>query len=285
MLVADLIKVGMFSDFKIISGTSGILREVSGVSVLDSPDVDRWMRGGEFLIGSMYIFKEKPEQMAILLEKLSEVNIAAFGIKIDRYHTSPPASLVNKAEELGIPLIEIPLNYRWVDIIQLVQEALFRERQQCLSNDVIGKMSLWDNSWDIRKVISGLSQVLQREVYVKAPELELDHMFLPGSEAGDKHLAKQFQEAVVLNEMSIHQLGNVACSIQNRLTDLGPKRSAVFLVKTGPDVEMHLLFTDDEQRPSIHQERMCLRAFELLRSEILKLGHFPLRSAPRKNVL
>lgn len=270
MIVADLIKAGMFTDFKIIAGTKGISREVSGVSVLDSPDVDRWMRGGEFLIGSMYIFKEEPELMATLLEKLSEVNISAFGIKIDRYHTSPPESLVCKSEALGIPLIEIPLNYRWVDIIELVQEALFRERQHRLSNDINEKISIWENSWDIKKIISGLAQVLQREVYVKVPELELDHLFLPGGEAGDKQLAKQYQEAVVLNEISTRQLGNISCSIQNRLTDHGPKRSAVFLIKTDPDVEMHLVFIDGEQRPLIHQERMCLRALDLIRSEIFE---------------
>lgn len=56
------------------------------MSVIDSPDVDRWMRGGEFLVGSGYIFRDDPDALIPFIERVFEKNAAAVGIKLDRYH-------------------------------------------------------------------------------------------------------------------------------------------------------------------------------------------------------
>ncbi|MBP8785295.1 MAG: PucR family transcriptional regulator ligand-binding domain-containing protein, partial [Synergistaceae bacterium] len=60
MIVADLLKRELFPDFSLLGGSTGLNRSLLSVSVIDSPDVDRWMRGGELLVGSGYIFKENP---------------------------------------------------------------------------------------------------------------------------------------------------------------------------------------------------------------------------------
>ncbi|MDT8285185.1 MAG: PucR family transcriptional regulator ligand-binding domain-containing protein, partial [Thermovirgaceae bacterium] len=156
MIVADLFRKDVFPDFQIIAGTEGMKREISAVSVIDSPDVDRWMRGGELLIGSGYIFREDPEEMTPFLRLVAARNIAALGIKIDRYHTTLPRSLIEEAEKMGVPLIEIPLKYRWIDIIELVHGILMRE-QLLLESGADSPVYLWNESWDMQRLVSGLA--------------------------------------------------------------------------------------------------------------------------------
>ena len=86
MIVADLLKKNLFPDFQILAGSSGVGREISAVSVLEAPDADRWMRGGEFLVGSGFVFKDDPEQLTPLLRRMNDKGVAALGFKLDRFH-------------------------------------------------------------------------------------------------------------------------------------------------------------------------------------------------------
>ena len=69
MIVADLLKRELFPDFSLLGGSTGLNRSLLSVSVIDSPDVDRWMRGGELLVGSGYIFKENPLDLIPFMER------------------------------------------------------------------------------------------------------------------------------------------------------------------------------------------------------------------------
>ena len=60
----DILAMDIFRNFKIIAGKNGSDREVKTVSVMDAPDIYKWMKGGEFLITSGYVVKDQPEYLA-----------------------------------------------------------------------------------------------------------------------------------------------------------------------------------------------------------------------------
>ena len=92
MIVADLLKKNLFPDFQIIAGSAGMSREITAVTVLEAPDADRWMRGGEFMVGSGFVFKDDPEQLTGLLRRMNDKGVAATGFKLDRFHHRLPES-------------------------------------------------------------------------------------------------------------------------------------------------------------------------------------------------
>jgi len=128
--VADLLNKNMFPDFRVAAGSKGLTREITSVSVLDAPDVDRWMRGGEFLIGSGYIFKDDPTEFTHFLDRVATKDIAAVGIKLDRFYHTLPSGIIDQANSLNLPLIEIPIDYRWTDIIETVTLFLLNEKNK-----------------------------------------------------------------------------------------------------------------------------------------------------------
>ena len=67
MTVQEMLNIPFFSDMIVAGGQDGLFREVTSVSVMDAPDIHEWMKGGEFLITTAYIFKDSPEGMLRLI--------------------------------------------------------------------------------------------------------------------------------------------------------------------------------------------------------------------------
>jgi len=71
MTVQEMLNIPFFSDMIVAGGQDGLFREVTSVSVMDAPDIYEWMKGGEFLITTAYIFKDSPEGMLPLIRRLN----------------------------------------------------------------------------------------------------------------------------------------------------------------------------------------------------------------------
>jgi purine catabolism regulator len=129
MFVADLLKKKVFPDFKLVAGSQGLSSKLRGVSVIDCPDMYYWARGGEFLLGSGFIFKNNPENLAPFIHQAWSKNVAAIGFKLGRYLSEYPPEAIEAANELGLPLIDIPMKYKWIDIIEFTHDLLYLERK------------------------------------------------------------------------------------------------------------------------------------------------------------
>lgn len=120
----------MFSDFQIIAGGNGINRQVTTVSVMDAPDIHEWLKGGEFLITTGYIMRDNPLKIIDLLNNINHAGAAALGIKLDRFIKTLPAAVIEKSDELGIPLIHIPNKYAFTDVINPVLSRIVNNQRQ-----------------------------------------------------------------------------------------------------------------------------------------------------------
>lgn len=100
MTVQEMLNIPFFSDMIVAGGQDGLFREVTSVSVMDAPDIYEWMKGGEFLITTAYIFKDSPEGMLPLIRRLNQAGIAAFGVKTDRFLGELPEEIVAEADRL-----------------------------------------------------------------------------------------------------------------------------------------------------------------------------------------
>lgn len=114
---------------KVIAGMDGIERNVTSVSVMDAPDIYKWMKGGELLITTAYAIKDDIEYCKELIVRLNGKNVAALGIKVDRFIRRVPEDAIAVANELGFPLLYLPKDMAFIDLINPVL------------NEIIGKQS------------------------------------------------------------------------------------------------------------------------------------------------
>lgn len=115
MKVQNLIE--QFEGFKLLAGAGGLGRRVSTVTVMDAPDIYDWMKGGEFLITTAYIMKDNPLELKDLIIRLNKNGASALGIKIGRFIEKLPDVVKDTADRLNFPIIHIPINYAFSDVI------------------------------------------------------------------------------------------------------------------------------------------------------------------------
>lgn len=112
----DAMKIEPFNRCRLIAGINGVDRMVVAVNIQEVPEVDRWMGGGEILFTSGYAFGEQ-EEVCHLLERLVERGLTAMVIKPGQYLDVIPDYIIQKANELGLPLFTMPSDLPYMDCI------------------------------------------------------------------------------------------------------------------------------------------------------------------------
>jgi purine catabolism regulator len=165
--VADLIETLNFNDFEIIAGYTGIDRKVKSVTVMDAPDIYKWIKGGEFLITSGYCMKDDPMKMEFLIKKLDEAGASGLGIKLNRFIDELPQNVLTTAEKLSFPLIYIPIKYAFVDIINpVLSEIVNKQARRLEHSEKIHRSftQLVINGGNTQQIIDTLSNILDKDV-------------------------------------------------------------------------------------------------------------------------
>lgn len=128
MKIQDLLTDERFSDLCLIGGASGIDHSISAVTVIDTPDGFRWLKGGELVITTAFMLKDDQEALVNFMQNLKKQNASGFGVKVGRYIDEIPQSAIKMADSLQLPLIRIPANYPFVDIINPILSKIINQQ-------------------------------------------------------------------------------------------------------------------------------------------------------------
>lgn len=128
----EVLAMPAFKDFRLVAGSGGIEKDVVTVSVMDAPDIYKWMKGGEFLITSGYVVKDQPEYIKSLIINLKKWGAAALGVKFDRFIHAFPEEALQTADELQFPIISIPFEFAFTDVINpVLREVIDSQSKKC----------------------------------------------------------------------------------------------------------------------------------------------------------
>lgn len=106
-----------FSDFRLLTNFNIDDLNVSLVTVSDAPDATSYSRGNEFILTTGYIFKDDMELLKNMLKVGKEGKCTAIGIKLSRFIKEIPSEILDYANEIKFPIIDIPQHYSYSDII------------------------------------------------------------------------------------------------------------------------------------------------------------------------
>ncbi len=140
MTVEQALSIYPLSEGKLIAGNNGVNRIVKSVNVMDAPDISDWVKEGDMLFTTAYLIKDRPDAAAMLLEKLHANGSAGLGVKLGRFWDAIPEELVDRANELGFPLIELPYQFTFSDQMNGLFQAELR-RTTGMLQDVLHKQA------------------------------------------------------------------------------------------------------------------------------------------------
>ena len=146
----EVLRLPMFAGCTVCGGAAGLGRRVSGVNLTDTPDYARWLAQGELLITTGFAIADDPQGVDALLPTAAEKGLSGVGIKPGRYLPGPlPAALAEKADRLGLPLLQLPTDMRFAELADAALRMAARSETPCVTDDPAGVVRLLDTlaSW------------------------------------------------------------------------------------------------------------------------------------------
>ena len=125
-LLADYMKGAV-----LLGGKAGINRHINRITVFDSPDGMKFLKGNEIVLTSSYALIEI-ENMANFMNELYNANVSCMAFK-NKYIGNITSKMIEIADELDFPLIEVPKEITWAEIISEFYCQLFSHQYEVIS--------------------------------------------------------------------------------------------------------------------------------------------------------
>lgn len=159
--VEELLDSKNMSGLKIIAGLKGIKNEIRNTIITDNPDYFDLLSAGDIIITTGYPFfvlKDDPNFQVNTIKMLATTNCAALAIKTKKYFDALPAPILEKAEELGFPIIEIAKEMSLTQVDSMIKKKLGTDNESLLARTIEVQNKLMDATF------GGIDKILEEIV-------------------------------------------------------------------------------------------------------------------------
>jgi purine catabolism regulator len=128
LTVSEVLGVPALSGARVLAGANGLDRVVQRLNVMEVPDILNWVKPHELLLTTGYPLRNTPQSLEHLVTDLDERGLAALAIKVGRYLVDLPAPMLEKADRLGFPIIQLSDGVAFDEILnQVLTDILNRQ--------------------------------------------------------------------------------------------------------------------------------------------------------------
>lgn len=122
--VEQALTIAPLTQSKVVAGGEGLDRIIKNITIMEVPDLLQWLKGNDFVITSLFCIKDDPRAQVKLVQDMASSGCAALAIKSDRYVKTIPPEMIDAANSLSFPLLDIPKDITYIDIINPLMECL-----------------------------------------------------------------------------------------------------------------------------------------------------------------
>ncbi|OBZ19476.1 PucR family transcriptional regulator [Bacillus sp. FJAT-27264] len=176
MKLEELLHIPVFNGTQIVAGNAGLEREVLTVNMMDAPDIITFLKPNELLITTAFHFKDDLPSLLLLIEEMGRQNCSGLGIKTKRFLGTLPSVLIERANELAVPLLELPVEPSLGDIVNKSLSHILDVRTHELHNAMQAHRQFTHDIMKgegMVKVLLDLSDLLKTPVFLLDPHLRL----------------------------------------------------------------------------------------------------------------
>jgi purine catabolism regulator len=168
-LVADAVRLPVLHGARVVGGALGLDRPVRSVNVMEVPDIVEWVKPDELLLTTAYPLRDDPAALAALIPRLAARGLAGIALKPTRYITATPAAMIEAADNLGFPLIELPADASFNEIINAVLSEILasqtvRLQRSAAIHDRFTSIVL--SGGGLRQIAEALGELIGRSVAI-----------------------------------------------------------------------------------------------------------------------
>ncbi len=162
--VKELMKIDLLREAKLLAGEGGMEEIISSVNVMEVPDIMNWVKKGEFLLTTAYSIRDDVTALNKIIPRMKKIGVCGIGIKTKRYITKLPESVLNTADEFKFPVVQIPFDVSYGDLITHTLTSIVNKQTKFLSemdsfNNLLRETMLKDGELEeIAGVISSFAK-------------------------------------------------------------------------------------------------------------------------------
>ncbi|MGI8722952.1 MAG: PucR family transcriptional regulator [Geodermatophilaceae bacterium] len=132
--VAEMLGLSSLRTARLVAGASGLHRMVRRLNVMEVPDVLPWVKADELILTTGYPLRQSPSSLIGLVGDLDDRGLAAFAIKLARYIDELPAQMLADADQRGFPVILLPDDVGFDDILNQVLTEILNKQAAALAH-------------------------------------------------------------------------------------------------------------------------------------------------------
>jgi len=184
--IREALSLDAVNRLRLAGGHSGLDRVIRLVNIIEGPDMMNRIKEGDFLLATGCPFREYPQLLALLIPRMAEQGGAGLAIKPERFLSEIPAELIQSADRHGIPLLEVPSDLSFSEILAPILGVIFNKQNQVLQkldqahrklmDIVLHGSPLEDLCREISRLIGNPVAILDRDMRLilaeECPELE-----------------------------------------------------------------------------------------------------------------
>uniref|UniRef100_UPI00286EEACB PucR family transcriptional regulator n=1 Tax=Anaerosporobacter sp. TaxID=1872529 RepID=UPI00286EEACB len=165
----DFINLPSMEGCRVLTGEESLNNKIQGANVIEVPDIIDWLRPADVLITTAFPFRDDLSQLVNLLEQFAEKGIAGIAIKPKRYIDTITKDMIDKANEVGIFVIELHANAVFSDIVfETIQAISYKSmntywKVQEQTDRLLSELS---NTTTIEDMLTTLCKELKRNLMI-----------------------------------------------------------------------------------------------------------------------
>jgi len=186
--ISDILRLPILEGARVVGGTEGLERPVRSVNVMEVPDILDWVKPDELLLTTAYPLRDDPAALDALIPRLAERGLAGIALKPTRYITATPKGMIEAADRLRFPLIELPAEASFNEIINAVLSDILasqtvRLQRVAAIHDRFTAIVL--SGGGLRQIAEALAELIGRSVAIVDNAGALQWRTAPDVEPGD----------------------------------------------------------------------------------------------------
>lgn len=168
--VKDILSGKSFLGVKLLAGEKGLSRRVEMVTVGEVPDIAEWLTGNELVLSTFFAVSKNRAARLKFAKKIIESQAAALIVKSKRFVEEIDQEILDLADRKDFPIIEVPSQVRWTDLIQEVSKRIIGrnlanlERSEKIHNELV-KLVIEGKGW--KSIAKTAARLIKRSVVLE----------------------------------------------------------------------------------------------------------------------
>lgn len=129
--VKDLLQAATLKKARVLGGSEGLENEIKGVTIIEAPDIVKFINGGEVLLTGLYAYKScTAEEFRMHLNELAQKDVSAIVMKRGRNVEAAEEKikmLIEFSKEQKTAVLEVPFDVSFRDVLGFIMEHLLNE--------------------------------------------------------------------------------------------------------------------------------------------------------------